>query len=93
MESQQADVVLRPKRQLTIPKSVCDQLGIEPGDTLELTVEGSVLKATPRKRKALDALREIQETFRRSGIGEEELLKEGRKTRQEISRERSGKKR
>ena len=93
MEPQRADVVLRPKRQLTIPKSVCNQLGIEPGDTLELTVEGSVLMATPRKRKALDALREIQETFRRSGIGEEELLEEGRKTRQEISRERNDKKR
>jgi hypothetical protein len=38
-------------------------------------------------------LREIQETFKRSGISEEELLEEGRKTRQEISRERSGKKR
>ena len=93
MPSEQADVVLRPKRQVTIPRSICDQLGVEPGDILELTVEGSVLKATPRKRKALDALREIQETFRRTGISEEELLEKGRKTRQEISRERSGRKR
>jgi len=93
MSSKRADVVLRPKRQLTIPRSICDQLGVEPGDTLELTVEGSVLMAVPMKRKALDALREIQDTFRRAGIGEEELLEEGRKTRQEISRERNGKKR
>ncbi len=87
------DVTLRPKRQITLPKEVCDQLGIGPGDTLELTVEGSVLKATPRKHRALDALNEIQETFRRSGISEGELLKEARKTRQEIARERGGKKR
>jgi len=51
-----------------------------------------VLKATPKKHKALDALNEIQETFRRSGISEGELLKEARNTRQEIARER-GKKR
>ena len=89
MSSERADVVLRPKRQVTIPRNICDQLGVEPGDTLELTVEGSVLKAIPRKRKALDALREIQETFKRSGITEDELLEEGRKTRQEISRGRS----
>lgn len=87
------EVVLRPRRQITIPGEICDRLGIEPGDVLELTVEKSVLKATPKKYRALDAVNEIQETFRRSGIGEKELLKEARKTRQEITRERNGKKR
>lgn len=87
------DVVLRPKRQITLPKDVCDQLGIGPGDTLELIVEGYVLKATPKKQRALDTLNEIQETFKRSGISEAELLKEARKTRQEIARERGDKKR
>ena len=92
MSSGRNDVVLRPKRQITLPKDICDQLGVGPGDTLELIVEESVLKATPKKHKALDALNEIQETFRRSGISEGELLKEARNTRQEIARER-GKKR
>lgn len=87
------DVVVRPKRQVTIPREICDQLGIGPGDTLELVVEKSVLKATPKKRKALDALIEIQETFRRYGISEEELLKEASGTRQEIALERVGKRR
>jgi len=92
LSSGRNDVVLRPKRQITLPKDICDQLGVGPGDTLELIVEESVLKATPKKHKALDALNEIQETFRRSGISEGELLKEARNTRQEIARER-GKKR
>jgi len=92
LSSGRNDVVLRPKRQITLPKDICDQLGIGPGDTLELIVEESVLKATPKKHKALDALNEIQETFRRSGISEGELLKEARNTRQEMARER-GKKR
>jgi len=87
------DVVLRPKRQITLPKDVCDQLGIGPGDTLELIVEGSVLKATPKKQRALDALNEIQDTFRRSGISEAELLKEARKTRREMASARGVKKR
>ena len=90
MPVKKSDVVLRPKRQVTIPREICEQLGIEPGDVLELAVEESVLRATPRKRLALDALREIQDTFRRSGIGEEELLREARKSRQEITRERRG---
>jgi AbrB family looped-hinge helix DNA binding protein len=88
-----SDAVLRPKRQVTIPKDICDELGISPGDTLELFVEESVLKATPRKARALDALKEIQGAFERSGVSEKDLLEEGRRTRREITRERTGKKR
>ena len=83
-----ADVVLRPKRQITLPKNICTQLGIEPGDVLELLVENSALIAKPRKSVALEALKEIQQAFQRSGITEEELQEAGRSVRQEIARER-----
>lgn len=82
------DVVLRPRRQLTLPKEVCEQLGIGPGDMLELTLEGSVLVAKPKKATALEALREIREAFRRSGITVEELQEAGRRTRQGMMGER-----
>ena len=82
------DVVLRPKRQVTIPQEICDRLGIGPGDVLELTVDDSTLMAKPRKTIALEALTEIQQAFRRSGITEEELQKAGRRVRQEVDRER-----
>lgn len=82
------DVVLRPKRQLTLPKEICDQLGIEPGDVLELLVEDSALIARSRKSVALEALKEIQQAFQRSGIAEEELQEAGRRVRQEIAKER-----
>lgn len=85
-----AEVVLRPKRQVTLPREVCDQLGIEPGDTLELTVEDSVLIARSRKKIALDALREIQAALERSGISEEEFQKSGREIRRELGRELYG---
>jgi len=87
-ERKVADVVLRPKRQVTLPKEICNQLGIEPGDVLELMVEDSVLIAKPRKSVALEALKEIQQVFQRSGITEEELQGAGHRVRQEIARER-----
>lgn len=93
MSSGSSDVTVRPKRQVTLPREICDQLGIGPGDTLELIVEESVLKATPRKRKALDALNEIRDAFESYGVTEDELLEEGRRTRQEIMRDRRGGKR
>ena len=83
-----ADIVLRPKRQVTLPKGICDQLGIGPGDVLELTVENSTIVARPRKTVALEALKEIQQAFQRSGITEEKLQKAGRRIRQEVARKR-----
>jgi AbrB family looped-hinge helix DNA binding protein len=90
VEKKVADVVLRPKRQVTLPKEICDQLGIGPGDVLEMTVEDSIIVARPRKIVALEALREIQQAFQRSGITEGEVQKTGRRMRQEVARERYG---
>jgi AbrB family looped-hinge helix DNA binding protein len=90
MAEKKIGVVLRPKRQVTLPREVCDQLGIEPGDVLELAVEDSTLIARPRKTLALEALRGIQQAFQRSGITEEELQKAGRRVRREVARERYG---
>jgi AbrB family looped-hinge helix DNA binding protein len=84
--------VLRPKRQVTIPKKLCDELGIEPGDTLVLTVEKGMLIARPQKTAALEALREIQRAFAQSGITGQELQEEGRRQRHEIARTRYGSK-
>jgi len=89
-ETKSADVVLRPRRQVTLPKDICNQLGMEPGDVLELTVEDSALIARPRKSVALEALKEIQQAFQRSGITEEELQEAGRRGRHEIAGERYG---
>ena len=82
------DVVLRPKRQVTLPQEICDRLGIGPGDVLELTVDGSTLVAKPRKTTALEALKEIRQAFQRSGITEDELQETGRQVRREMDRER-----
>jgi AbrB family looped-hinge helix DNA binding protein len=75
------DVTVRPKRQITIPREICEELGIGPGDRLELVLNGSMLIAKPKKTIALEALREIREAFQRSGITEEELQEAGRQLR------------
>jgi len=85
-----ADVILRPKRQVTLPKDICEQLGIGPGDVLEIRVEEATIVARPRKIAAIEALREIQQVFERSGVAEEEVQKTGRRIRQEVARERYG---
>lgn len=79
------DAVLRSRRRLTLPREVCERLGIGPDDVLELTVEDSALIIRPGKAVALDALREIREAFTRAGVTEEELQEEGRRVRQQLA--------
>ena len=90
MAGEKADAVLRPKRQITVPKEICDTLGIGPGDVLELTVEGTTIVVRPRKNAALAALKEIHRAFKDSEITEEELQEAGRRVRREVARERHG---
>lgn len=85
-----ARVVVRPKRQVTLPRQICEALEISPGDVLELTVEGAGFTARPKKKAALEALQEIRRAFERSGVTEEELQQAGRLAREDIARERYG---
>lgn len=84
------DLVLRPRRQLTLPAEVCEALGLAPGDRLELSITDAGLLLRPRKSVALQALREIQRVFASSGIPEEELQAEGRRARRRLSQRYSG---
>ena len=83
------NVVLRPKRQITLPGELCDRLGITLGDSLELTLEGARFIARPKKAIALEALQEIQQAFQRAGITEKEVQKTGHRVRETIARERA----
>ena len=90
MERFTINVRLGARRQITLPGKVCEKLRVTPGDKLEVTVEDSTLVVRPNRAAALNALREIQEAFRRSGITEEELLEDGMKIRKELIKERYG---
>jgi AbrB family looped-hinge helix DNA binding protein len=84
------NIVLRDKRQLTLPRDICEQLGIGPGDKLTLYVEDGALVAKPNKTIALEALRELRESFKNSGITLKELLANGRRIRKELVKEYYG---
>jgi antitoxin component of MazEF toxin-antitoxin module len=82
--------VIRERRQVTLPRDICQELGLEIGDTVTLEVEDGSLRVTPSKKRALDALAEIQAAFQASGITEAELLAEGRRIRRELNKEQYG---
>ena len=88
-----ARAVLRPRRQLTLPRDICRQLGIDTGDQVDLSVEHGTLVVTPSRKRALDALAEIQSAFARSGLTEEELQRAAGDARTELVRERYGRSR
>ncbi len=85
--------VLRPRRQLTLSRDICRQLGIEVGDEVELALEDGTLVVTPSRKLALDALAEIRNAFARSGIPEDELQRAAKEARKELIRERYGRSR
>jgi AbrB family looped-hinge helix DNA binding protein len=80
--------VLRDRRQITIPRAVCEELGIRPGDRLELRMEDGALIIRPGRVAALEALEELRRAIAESGVTEEELLESGRQIRDELFRER-----
>ena len=83
-------IVLRDKRQITLPREICEQLGIGPGDKLTLYVEDGTLVAKPNKTIALEALHELQRMFKESDITLKELLENGRRIRRELVKEYYG---
>jgi len=91
MEAMSAQAILRPRRQITLPRGVCDELGIAPGDRLDVEVRAGSVLLRPAKRRALDALKEIQDAFARARITEKELQEEGRSVRRQLTAERYGK--
>jgi bifunctional DNA-binding transcriptional regulator/antitoxin component of YhaV-PrlF toxin-antitoxin module len=82
-ENEIIDISIRPKRQITLPLKVCEKLGLEYGDKLEIKIENNYLIAKPKKTVALEALTEIRSAFKKSGLKEEELLKLQEKIRHE----------
>jgi len=86
------DIIIRDKRQVTLPRKLCEQLGVEPGDRLSLHVEGDKLIAKPKKSVALNALQELRRIFQTSDVTEKDLLKTARRIRRELVAKEYGRK-
>ena len=81
-------IAVREKRQVTLPAAVCRELGIEPGDLLDATIDDGAIVIRPARKAALDALKELQRAVKESGVTLEELLEGGRHARAEIAHEK-----
>lgn len=75
---------IRPRRQVTLPKSALQKLDLEVGDSLEMKLVGKKAILLPKKQVALDALRELQRIFQSSKTPLKEILADiDRQRRQE----------
>jgi AbrB family looped-hinge helix DNA binding protein len=88
LQSEEVEIVVRNKRQITLPAGICERLGISVGDRLEVRLEGETLIARPKKAVAREALRELREVFASAGVGEEELQQYATKIRSRLYSER-----
>lgn len=84
------DIVIREKRQVTLPRYICEQLGIVEGDRLTVYVEGDRMVAKAKKTVAINALDELQKLFKSSEVTEKELLKTSRRIRRRLVKKHYG---
>ena len=77
-------VNIRDRRQVTLPAAVLNQLLVDKGDKLSLTVVNKKIVAQPVKEQAMDSLKAIQKAFEESGVTERELQKSGVKIRKQL---------
>ena len=80
-------VVVRERRQITLPREVCESLGIQIGDNIEIVVEEGAALLRPQRTAVLNALDEFRRAIAESGVTEDELLESGREVRRALFRE------
>jgi antitoxin component of MazEF toxin-antitoxin module len=83
----EGQAVLRGRRQLTLPRAICEALGLKEGADLSFEVQDGKLVGTPGRMKALDALAEVRKAFAASGVTLEELLAAAPQVRAEVAHE------
>lgn len=66
---------IRPRRQATFPSSLLNNLGLEVGDSFEAKIVDDTIILKPRKKIALDSLKEIQSIFKDSKVSEKDVQK------------------
>ncbi len=79
---------LRPRRQITLSRKICDALGVKPGDRLNLEVAEGALIVRPGRAVALEALEELRRAIAEAGVSEEDMLESARQVRDELFREK-----
>lgn len=85
-----ATTTFRPKRQVTVPQLVAQQLNWNIGDQLIFEAKNKQLVVRNQNQAGQDLLDAIRKSFQSSGISLKEFLKDSRSIREEIVREKYG---
>lgn len=83
-------VNIRPRRQITLPAAVLDQLDLDVGDSLSLKIERQTLIAKAVQSQTVDTFQAIQGAIRKSKVSEKSFQKSGQKIRKDLFAEKYG---
>ena len=83
-------VNIRPRRQITLPAAVLDQLDLDVGDSLSLKIERQTLIAKAVQSQTVDTFQAIQGAIRKSKVSEKSFQKSGQKIRKDFFAEKYG---
>lgn len=83
---------INSRGQLTIPKKIRMVSHLEEGQIVNIIPIGDSVLITPRKLELEEARREIQRIIKESGMSPDELLMSLKAEREELYREKYGKK-
>lgn len=87
-----ATTTFRPKRQVTVPQLVAQQLNWRIGDQLIFEAKNKQLVVRNQNQAGQDLLDAISQSFQNSGIPLKDFLKDTRKIRRQLVEEKYGKK-
>ena len=82
-------IQIRPRRKTTLPSPLLKKLGVDIGDSLEISIKGKKAIVKSKKQIALEAFRELQKIVQKSGVSEKEILKNAEKIREELYEQRT----
>lgn len=83
---------IKSRGQLTIPKEIRDEYNLEEGQLVSIIPVGDSLIITPKRLELDEARRKIRKILKASGISKEELLKGIEEEREDLYKEKYGKK-
>jgi antitoxin component of MazEF toxin-antitoxin module len=86
-----ATINIRPRRQVTLPKELLEELSLSVGDKIQIEVKNNQLVGKPIVDYTLNNIETIQNVLQDADISEDELQESGEKIRKDLVKEKYGK--
>ncbi len=83
-----ATINIRPRRQVTLPKEILEELSLSVGDKIQIEVKNNKLIGKPIIDYTLDNIETIQNVLQDADISEKELQESGKKIREKLVKEK-----